>query len=936
MKPTQFLLRLLNVRANEWNLVRWLFFFEFFQGAGMAFFFTASSALFLDAYGVEELPKVYIYSSFLLWIAGYIYSKLEAKLKITTLARAITFFMAGSCLLFRFGADIMPSSFLYLMFAWFNVLYLLNNLEFWGISSLLFDVRQSKRLFGIISAGDIPAKFIGYSLALILVSYIGTANLLIAGFISIIASLPMLKRIEESEGIRKHNLNHHHHNHSDHNHSQVPINHQKGLPQVKHAAYEVGHLVKNFTVNALIRRIAIVTVIASVVFIVANFAFYAKVKEAFYTDVGLAQFIAMFFAVVRVAAMIVKIIFTGRLINQLGTVKSLLLTPVLIILLVTSVLLLEYYSPGGNTILYLFGVMAIFVDVLRTSINTPVFLTLMQPLSTHERLRAHTITKGIMDPFAYLFTGVMVWIVINFEHSFHIETFNGILLLFCVLWIVGVYRINAQYLKTLLKTIGNRFFNNSEFSLSDSFTLHWLKQKFSNGNESEVSNIIKMITINNTMVADDIILSGLHHPSDKIKTQVLQMAEQRGIPQTEDILKAILNATSDPSLKAEAIKALCRTNIHEEEILPYINDENSMIQKAAITSLLKYGNLRGKMKALEFLDTMVNSESVNTRKKSAIVLQELQSRDYRLDILKLMDDGNAEVKQQAFTAAAKAGDNSLLKSILDKIHSDEKLVFEALYLAGENSLQVIHDFLASHSAGERLNEKFVRLIGRIGGAHSHKILMDLLVAAPPHPQIILKTLYQCNFKAGSHQRLFFEEQARHYINCSARILYMQKLLEPKKQRYHILSDSLELELVNLRDTLLYIFALIYDREQIKDVRMAFISGSKEAMANSMEIIEMTVKKESAFYFNIIFEPGDIEEKTYALRKLYPFSFFQNVENILNAILRQEDFTYDNWTTACSLYTSKKQHHTIDNYLISRYIEAEHPLLSEVARFAIYN
>ena len=78
MKPTQFLLRLLNVRANEWNLVRWLFFFEFFQGAGMAFFFTASSALFLDAYGVEELPKVYIYSSFLLWIAGYIYSKLEA------------------------------------------------------------------------------------------------------------------------------------------------------------------------------------------------------------------------------------------------------------------------------------------------------------------------------------------------------------------------------------------------------------------------------------------------------------------------------------------------------------------------------------------------------------------------------------------------------------------------------------------------------------------------------------------------------------------------------------------------------------------------------------------------------------------------------------------------------------------------------------------
>ena len=48
----------------------------------------------------------------------------------------------------------------------------------------------------------------------------------------------------------------------------------------------------------------------------------------------------------------------------------------------------------------MFGTVFILVDVLRTSFNTPVLLSLMQPLGTFERLRAHNIVKGIMDPFA--------------------------------------------------------------------------------------------------------------------------------------------------------------------------------------------------------------------------------------------------------------------------------------------------------------------------------------------------------------------------------------------------------------------------------------------------------------------------------------------------------------------------------------------------------
>ncbi len=83
--------------------------------------------------------------------------------------------------------------FFYVLMAWFNVLYLLNNLQFWGIAALLFDLRQSKRLFAVISAGDIPAKFIGYTLALVFVPYTGAQNLLLMGAGCILVSIPFLE-----------------------------------------------------------------------------------------------------------------------------------------------------------------------------------------------------------------------------------------------------------------------------------------------------------------------------------------------------------------------------------------------------------------------------------------------------------------------------------------------------------------------------------------------------------------------------------------------------------------------------------------------------------------------------------------------------------------------------------------------------------------------
>ena len=209
MNSGRFWLKILNVYPHEWNVVKRLYLFQFLQGAGLAFFFTSAFAQFLERFPITELPWVMVYSAVLLWIAGWLYTRLEHTLKFRGFNVTIILVMAASMLLLWIANyKLAEDWFFYVLMAWFNVLYLLNNLQFWGIAALLFDLRQSKRLFAVISAGDIPAKFIGYTLALIFVPYTGAQNLLLMGTVCILVSIPFFRSIIKSGHLEAHHEAH--------------------------------------------------------------------------------------------------------------------------------------------------------------------------------------------------------------------------------------------------------------------------------------------------------------------------------------------------------------------------------------------------------------------------------------------------------------------------------------------------------------------------------------------------------------------------------------------------------------------------------------------------------------------------------------------------------------------------------------------------------
>jgi hypothetical protein len=109
--------------------------------------------------------------------------------------------------------------------------------------------------------------------------------------------------------------------------------------------------------------------------------------------------------------------------------------------------------------------------------------------------------------------------------------------------------------------------------------------------------------------------------------------------------------------------------------------------------------------------------------------------------------------------------------------------------------------------------------------------------------------------------------------------------------------------------------------------------NKENVANAMELLEMTVKKDLAIPFNFLYEPGDVEQRYNSLKSFFQADKIEEAENILSKILREKPISYNTWTKASTMYISKKTKTGIDPSLIKKFTKSENPLLKETALYA---
>lgn len=884
MQVRNRLLSLFNIRSDEAWLVTNLFWLQFFQGVGVAIFNTVAFAFFLERFQVTQLPKVYLFSALLLWLAGWVYSKVEHAVHIKHLVPGIIVSVALSILGFRLQFLFTDSPlFIFTMFSWYYVIYLLSNLEFWGVAALLFDIRQSKRLFGMIGAGDIPAKLIGYSAVPVLIPFLGSQNMLFVSFAFILGALVFYRRLLKAGKLDIH-VAHEHHHHTE------------------KATTTIRDLARGFFGNRMIAMVAGLSFIVVTCVTIINFAFYAEIKHEAHSDMQLAGFIGMFLAGGRVLAIFIRIIFTGRISSLLGTKGSLLISPAILFIFLVIIVLQPLLSTNTHSVIYIFGLMAITTEVLKTSLQDPIFLSLMQPLSSHLRLKGHTIVKGVMDPFALAFSGVLLYGLMALSGRVDLLVLSYLLFSLLIVWVAMIFVVDNEYVRTLVTALHRRYSVGQEIELEDDKTRLVLQEKIAGGERGEAIYILNLLARQYTEEKDALVLKALEHPSPEVKMEALKVIKQQRIHAAIPIIDTLIEDKSNAALLSEAVKAKCMLQTDEVESMEgFLHDTDMRIVKAAIVGFMTSGGISAVVTAGQRLLEFIASDNITERKLAAEIIGELGVSSFYKPMLNLLHDTNPEVAKAAVTAAGYLKSDKLtieLMKFFEKKHFD-KQALESLYNCGDKALPVVERALLNNQLTHSQQTKLILLCGRIGTPTAVKLLDELVWKLPAIRRIVFHALHICDFTLQPENRSRHIALMNDYMNAAIRLLFMLREL-PHSEKNGVLAEALKLELNEVRDSMLLLFSFVYDRDKMIKARNAFQMTNKESIANALEIIEIAVPKEISLRFIVAFEAGKVEDKCNQLRQYFKETL--TYESMMDDVLNDRQHHFHRWTKAAALYS----------------------------------
>jgi len=871
---------LLNIKPGESGVVKRLFLVQFFLGIATAFLFTGSLTLFLHAYP-QRLPEVFIYSAFLLFLFNVFYGKLEAKISAVKLLEIVLVFSALSILCFWLAQKYLSFYWLPLLLAgWYVLLYMLVNYSFWGMASLLFNVRESKRVVSIISAGDIPGKMLGYFSVSVIIPFIPSNNLLWVSVLSFFIAFLLLQRFKR-RGFGK---------------DKLFAVFQETHKEARVTPTKENYLIKLFQ-HRLVLFVALLCLLSYCIFAFIDFTFLTEIKVK-YQGNKLTSFIAIFFAIGQLFAIIVKVLFSGRMIARIGLANSLLIAPLLLLIIDAFII----YSGNSSIVLYVFGAMALLEEILRSTLQEPVFFILFQPLSPHDRSRGHLFAEGYTMPFALFAVGSFLIIYLKSNPELPMSFVTQILMVFLLLWIATVFLIRKAYLEMLLNSLKKGYFKGTELFLNDDAVIQLLLRKTESNKPMEVINALNLLERSNYSDIYKLLMKFLQSPVPEIKEYVLSRIINNNMTIALPFIKQHMQTNTDPVLLPKLIKTLFYLdNIPLDRQHSEMLVLNKSERKAAMVGLLTRRELKTEEMVIEELIKMAGSSDREEKILVTEVIMETQQADF-FEVLKiLIDDTDPVIFKKAIEATGKVREFRLFSQILGiaSIHKAYPALQKAILYYGDEIFA--EGYWHSVSMDKQLMVTVIKTAGKVKGKNSTSFLIQLLKNDGKYSDLIIDSIWKQKAKLSkeevelmafvSHQKL---EHSR------IKVLYYKHLTASKSLK--LLEEAISLEIQNDLWILLKVGALIFDRQKVDRVIELLELGDPSKISNAIEVLELILPNTYFIQLNTLIELlEDIRKKQVSFINGKDLS----VHDIIEDVLQENKANFSEWTKSIACYMLPK-------------------------------
>ncbi len=811
---------ILNIRPDERRTVYLMLAQYFFLGAAMLFAQTISMPLFLEYWDASYIPLTYIGIAVVVSTITAVFLKIAERVSLARWLWLTLVFLAIVTLLLRAGLAIAPSKWLALLLPiWTQTLINLAVLAFWTLASDIFDVRQGKRLFGLLNAGSWLSYVVAGPFAGGLANTLGTENLYIVVAICFIIAIAFQSII--LKGVKK------------------PQSQSiDSLPQIQ---TPVSGLFRN-------RYILLVFGLAAiwrVAYFVMDAIFYNMTSIQFPNTAESAGFIGGFFSMVGLLGLITDTFLTGRIISKYGLWAGLLTTPIALIASMSGFASIGLFASSWTLGLFWFAIAGKFNNEgLGFTLDQSASSILYQPISDALRPRARAIGEGIIQPAAIGIAGLLLVLLSNIL-KFDVVMLSFVYILLAFGWLVLSIVLAGAYPKQLVEAINKRRFKREELINVEEINTQILLKSLKSEYEGTVIYSLDLLEeINHPQLKSELITL-LGHASSKVRVSVLERIERLKPAQARESLpqqikKEVLQTRS---AAVQAFSALTAEDVNL--IVPYLNSNNSADTFGALVGLLKYGGDQGVSLSTEKLEKLAGHPLKENRILAAQALRKFGSSDFDHMLLKLLADDEISVRREGLLAAGKSKNAAIWNKVTDSllnIHTRDAAA-KALLSGGETALQYMENMFNDESTSKSVRVKLARIFGNIRGENAIRILSgNISTANNDVRETVLAELTECGFSAANDK-----EQIQAQIKKEAedtRMLYSALREIESNGEMSLAADAIRIELKHVRERLFHLMSFVYDRNAILNARRLIMLRNEAKIPYAIETLDTILPRDA--------------------------------------------------------------------------------------------
>jgi hypothetical protein len=888
----------------------------FFLGLAISFFETAAFAIFLAEFTAQNLPTIYILNAVVIIAVTLLFLRLSGHSSLSRRIAANLCFLVGLCLLFwlgvRAGPGLSPLAVVFLLPVGSETLKTLIKTGYWGAAIRVFDLRQGKRLFGLLGTGRWIAFMVAGLLTPLIVGRFGVESLLLLAGLAVAAALPLMLLIPRHFGARI---------------ADQPV-----------TARPPGSTAQWRTLSAytwLIFGLIFIWFIAS--FFVDNI-FYDRTTYRFPNETELATFLGVF-SFVRGALTLVVTLFISRAVTRrFGLRVAVLLLPALILLL-SLLMLVAAGLTQDNGVLPAAGavfVLAVLLKLIDKAIGDTdeqaTLSVLYQPLHIAERDRAQTLGTGVVKPLAIGVAGLAL-LDLNAVGGITGFALTYVLVPLAAIWLVVAIVAGRRYLAAVSDAVTRRRLSGLVPDLADAAGIRVLRSLLSSPQPQRALYALRVLAELDAYEHLQATAQAMRHPTAAVRTEALAQAtavtarlDAAGSDELITATRYMAAGDLDPNARGRALLTLALIHptaetaaLIQESLGHQPDDSRTGALAALLVVAVGHPELVPESRARAHLDAATVPGATALLDAVALTPPPLwQSGSPLTDWVTARIAGSLATAEPgervaALRAAATVRQHDLWPLVIPLLGDAPYSVAasNAIEAGGPSTLPALA--AAWHSSlPVKIQTRLAKVIGRIGGSAAHELLAARLDSADPAVRTqILRVLSRAGYPVPIAQanRLLHQE-AEDAAWSLAALVDLQALQPHSADSVAFLAEPLESYLVATQTRILYLLALMYDRRVVLEGQRAFdqarrLGGRPEArerLAYALESLDLLLDSDHKRLVFPVLENTNPSRARDELRAWFPeLCRPMPPEERLALITRQSGPRGHGWLRATAIY-----------------------------------